>query len=150
MSATLLKGSCLCGNNRYTVPLRCCGDPQRIAHCHCVHCRKFHGAAFSTFWETSELTWTSCSSLSQYTAPETGAIRQFCSRCGSSLTFQSGAGSDSCIEFAIATLDSPSAGEDIGKQPLVEPDAHIFYSRKVPWLKFGDGLPKHEEDRPAS
>ena len=42
-----LKGQCLCGSIQYEIDKV---EP-KMAHCHCSMCRKFHGAAFSTFAE---------------------------------------------------------------------------------------------------
>ena len=38
-----VSGGCLCGNVRLTAT----GDPYRVGLCHCLDCRKHHGALFS-------------------------------------------------------------------------------------------------------
>jgi len=125
-------GSCLCGQVQYLVeeflPV--------IAHCHCTMCRKFHGAAFSTFAEVEKenLIWLSGQEhLTSYRA-ENGSIRQFCNLCGSSLVFISTYNEAAAtVEIAIATLDTGA--------PLF-PDAHIYTRSKVPWITLDDELPK--------
>ncbi|WP_438269521.1 GFA family protein [Neptunomonas phycophila] len=41
----MITGSCLCGNVSYEIS----GEVGDIVHCHCVTCRKAHGAAFRLF-----------------------------------------------------------------------------------------------------
>ena len=38
-----MKGGCLCGRVRYEIA----GDPLAVVTCHCTHCQKQSGAAFS-------------------------------------------------------------------------------------------------------
>ena len=108
----VLRGSCLCGGIRYEV------DPtvisKKLAHCHCKDCRKHCGAAFSTYAEvpiasirftsTSTSTSSEASKLMKSYTASNGSVRQFCSVCGSSLTFR-GASQTESIEFSLATLD---------------------------------------------
>lgn len=129
------KGSCLCGKVTYSVvrfgPM--------MAHCHCIDCRKFHGAAFSTFGEvkTNEFRWlTGQASLKTYVA-QNGSKRQFCEDCGSSMTFQP-ANHQAFIEVSLATLD--------GEQSI-SPDAHVFFDSRVAWLDVTDRLPKFAKSR---
>lgn len=129
-----LKGSCLCGKVRYRLDGIV---PDRVAHCHCIHCRKFHGAAFSTFVQPLSWRWTSGVELIQaYVLEDNGATRQFCCMCGTSLTFQ---GKDGPIEFALATAD--------GKVDHIAPDAHVFVDRRVPWFVIRDDLPQYARAR---
>ncbi|TRY33236.1 GFA family protein [Aliiglaciecola sp. M165] len=131
----MYRGSCLCGKITYAVvrfgPL--------MAHCHCTDCRKFHGAAFSTFGEAkcSEFEWlTGKDILKTFIAPN-GSTRQFCSHCGSSLTFQPANHRD-IMEISVASLD--------GEHSL-SPDAHVFCRSKVSWITLEDGLPKFASSR---
>ena len=149
-------GSCLCGKVKYHVTEL---SSTKMAHCHCSDCRKFHGAAFSTFGETKTLQWTAGQSteLSTFVAPN-GSRRQFCSNCGSSLTFRSKDAPPGTIEFALSTLDHDEAGRETsdhqadpqikGNEFILRPDAHVFVSSKVPWINIdGDGLDQHSRDR---
>ena len=130
-------GSCLCGAVRYEVT----EFEPHIGHCHCTMCRKFHGAAFSTFGEVKleNLHWLSGhEQLKSYTAPNR-TVRQFCDTCGSSLVFISPYNQElGTVEVAIATLEDGSG---------LKPDAHIYTSSKVPWLDIVDGLPRYKEYR---
>jgi hypothetical protein len=140
-----LKGSCLCGRLKYRVESI---DSSQMAHCHCSDCRKFHGAAFSTFLETSipSFTWidTNPDNIQSYVGSN-DARRQFCKHCGSSLTFcpQSSQNFD-CIEIAIATLDEDS---QMKLFEIARPDAHLFCNSKVPWYDLNDSLPKFSRSR---
>ena len=52
----ILEGSCLCGRVRY----RAAAPWGEMDNCHCIHCRKSHGAAFATYIEarTGGFEWT--------------------------------------------------------------------------------------------
>ena len=135
MNEQWIKGSCLCGEIQFRIR----NPYPQLAHCHCEDCRKFHGAAFSTFAEVSgeNLEMIDPSNhLKTFTA-DNGSRRSFCGNCGSSLLFQ-GREQVPNIEIAIATLDSTCN---------FEPDAHIFYSQKVSWFEPGDELPKIHRNR---
>lgn len=129
-------GQCLCGQIQYEVSQ----IEARMAHCHCAMCRKFHGAAFSTFAEAKaeHFKWLTGEDKLQSYVADNGTRRQFCSVCGSSMTFASADNDSSSIEFALATLD-----EDIE----VFPDAHIHTESKVAWISLCDDLPQYLKDR---
>ncbi len=128
------KGSCLCGKIAFSVsefePL--------VGHCHCTMCRKFHGAAFSTFVEVKleHLTWLRGESeFSSYQA-ENDTVRQFCQHCGSSLMFISSFNQKAkTVEVALACFDT---------EPPVSPDAHIYLASKVSWYSPSDDLAKFQ------
>lgn len=127
------KGSCLCGEITFEVdhfePI--------IGHCHCTMCRKFHGAAFSTFAEVKveNLHWLTGKSLLASYQADNKTIRQFCKNCGSSLLFES-----SYNRKANTTEISLAAFDELAN---VSPNAHIYTESKVDWLKLADDLPQH-------
>lgn len=133
------QASCLCGKITFSVSQF---EPN-IAHCHCTMCQKFHGAAFSTLAEVklANLTWLSGQKfINQYSA-ENETIRQFCSCCGSSLTFESKYNrQDHTLEVALALFDEISAE--------IKVTAHIYVRSKAVWFKYSDELPKFEQFRP--
>ena len=45
MSETIHKGSCACGQ----VLVKARGEPYRVGVCHCLTCRKAHGAPFNFY-----------------------------------------------------------------------------------------------------
>jgi len=130
------RGTCLCGSIQYEVDQI---EP-RMAHCHCSMCRKFHGAAFATLGEAkaANFRWLKGENLLANYEAENGTVRQFCKKCGSSMTF---AASDDCgklIEFALGTLDD---------EVELTPDAHIFLESKASWVKVCDELPQYQAGR---
>jgi hypothetical protein len=138
-TADILYGSCLCGRVGYRVPRNSVAS--QMAHCHCVDCQKFHGAAFSTFAETDHFEWVKGEQdhLRTFVLPSNGSIRQFCQTCGSSLTFRGK--NQTTIEFALATLDTPFND--------AVPDAHLFCKSQLSWtpISESDGLPRYSGGR---
>jgi hypothetical protein len=129
-----MKGSCLCGRNRYEVDRFI----PHATHCHCTLCRKFHGAAFATYGvaERAEFRWLSPGDeLAEY-IDSNGNRRGFCKHCGSSLTFQA-SGEDTTIDIALGTLD---------EAPGLSPSAHIHVASKADWVEICDGLPQFPDD----
>ena len=87
-------GGCLCGNVRIITS----GSPYRVGLCHCLDCRKHHGALFhaSAIFPADAVTITG-----RY---EDYLGRYFCPRCGSSIC----ARSDDEIEVNLGSLDDPN------------------------------------------
>ena len=130
-------GSCLC--KAITFQVEKFQGP--VGHCHCTMCQKFHGAAFSTFVETKQrdLHWLSGKELLKEYRAENGAVRSFCSCCGSSLLFESLFNrEDNTIEIALAAFD---------KLEPVHADAHIYVESKADWFEINDNLPKFKQFR---
>ena len=86
-------GSCLCGDVRIVAS----GHPYRVGICHCLDCRKHHGALFyaAAIFPGSAVTVTG------ETRDHQG--RRFCPRCGSSVFAVSG----DEIEISLGCLDEP-------------------------------------------
>jgi hypothetical protein len=68
-------GGCLCGNVRLVAS----GRPYRVGLCHCLDCRKHHGALF----HASAIFPQDAVTIDGETRDYTG--RHFCPRCGSSV-----------------------------------------------------------------
>lgn len=133
---SVYKGQCLCGSIKYEVNK----IEERMGHCHCSMCRKFHGAAYATLGEAKKdnFRWSSGQELLQSYHADNDTTRQFCSQCGSSMTFADANDDGELIEFTLGTLDS-----DIN----LKPDVHIFVSSKSNWLDIEDDLPQFEDGR---
>ena len=123
-SPETLRGTCLCGEVRFAVspPTLWCG------HCHCGMCQRAHGAAF--------VTWVGCSServtiegepLSWH-GSSVGARRGFCSRCGSSLFFESERWPGE-THITLANFADP-----IDRAPAGD----AFFETHVSWFEFPD------------
>ncbi|AZV76721.1 GFA family protein [Parasedimentitalea marina] len=86
-------GGCLCGNVRIVAK----GRPYRVGICHCLDCRKHHGALFYASAVFPQDAVTIEGELRDY------AGRYFCPHCGSSVFAQS----DDEIEVHLGALDAP-------------------------------------------
>lgn len=135
-AVTPLTGQCLCGSIQYEVDRI---EPN-MGHCHCSMCRKFHGAAFATFGEAlkENFRWIKGEALLVNYDAENGTRRQFCRKCGSSLTFAPTVGEQKVVEFSLGTLDSPIEQK---------PDANIFVAFKANWFDIDSGLPSFHSGR---
>lgn len=119
-------GGCLCGKVRMTAA----GNPLRVGLCHCLDCRKHHGALFyaAAIFTTDAVTITG----------ETQSFegRHFCPTCGSSVFAES----DGEIEVHLGALDAPD---------LFTPTYEIWTRRRAAWLPEFPGIAGFEQDRNA-
>ena len=86
-------GGCLCGDVRLVAS----GRPDRVGICHCLDCRKHHGALFYAAAVFPERAVAVEGKTRDY------AGRHFCPRCGSTLI----ARSPGEIEVHLGALDAP-------------------------------------------
>jgi hypothetical protein len=127
-------GGCLCGEIRFQV------EPATnwCSHCHCSLCRRAHGAGYVTWFgaDVEKFTLTEGEkSLTWYrSTPE--ARRGFCSRCGSTMFFQSERWPDE-MHVVLAAMDAPIDRE---------PGAHVFVDSATDWVSIEDGLPRFGGD----
>jgi len=91
--AKQVTGGCLCG----AVRIVAVGAPYRVGLCHCLDCRKHHGALFyaAAMFPADAVTITG--KTSEY------AGRFFCPLCGSSIFARSG----DEVEVHLGSLDAP-------------------------------------------
>ena len=117
-------GGCLCG----AVRLVARGEPYRVGVCHCLDCRKHHGALFhaSAIFPAAAVT----------VSGETGEFRgrHFCPRCGSSVFSVSG----DEVEVHLGTLDAPDQ---------FRPTYELWTVRREAWLPAFPGTRRYERDR---
>ena len=127
-----LSGGCLCGSIRY----ESAAAPERVSHCHCEQCRKATGAVAATFarFERAAVSWQG--ELARFDSSEF-AWREFCPRCGSTLTFNFVESPD-IVYIAVGTLDEPA------RTPA---ERHSFLSSKLEWLHLDEHLPGSEHWR---
>jgi hypothetical protein len=102
-------------------------------------CRRASGALFVS-WATvdrSAFAWKT--DEPSYFRSSRHARRSFCSKCGTSLTWESYADGrlTESIDLAIGSLDDPNA---------VSPTEHIWAAEQVGCLRFADGLPRRAGD----
>ncbi len=124
-------GRCLCGAITYEFT----GDPLWRAHCHCASCRKQTSSPMTSFFCVSldNFVFTSERPAAFNSSP--GVTRKFCRQCGSPIAYQSVARPDQ-IDIYACTLDDL---EDF------EPEYHVFWDERVPWLNIEDELEKKED-----
>lgn len=106
-----ITGGCLCGRVRITAT----GRPYRVGLCHCMDCRKHHGALFhaSAIFPQGAVTITG--------ETRSHAGRHFCPICGSPLFGQTG----DEIEVNLGTLDAPDQ---------FQPTYELWAIRRESWL----------------
>lgn len=120
-----VSGGCLCGKVRIVAP----GTPRRVGLCHCLDCRKHHGALFhaSAIFLRSEVTVEG--EVRDYQG------RFFCPHCGSSVFSVS----DDEIEVHLGTFDAPD-------QFL--PTYELWTIRREAWLPAFPLEERFDRDRP--
>lgn len=120
------EGGCLCGAVRVIAT----GRPDRVGLCHCLDCRKHHGALFYAAAIYPE----GAVQITGETAAYNG--RHFCPRCGSSVFAVSG----DEVEVHLGALDMPDQ---------LSPDYECWTSRREAWLPAFPVAQRHDRDRKA-
>ncbi|WP_312955684.1 GFA family protein [Stutzerimonas nitrititolerans] len=117
-------GGCLCGDVR----LLASGRPYRVGVCHCLDCRKHHGALFfaAAMFPLEAVT------IEGETRDYVG--RHFCPRCGSSVFALSG----DEIEVHLGALDAPDQ---------LLPTYECWTLRREAWLPPFSLAEHYERDR---
>ncbi|MFP1630845.1 GFA family protein [Zhengella sp. ZM62] len=117
-------GSCLCGSVRIEAE----GSPYRVGLCHCLDCRKHHGALF----HASAVFPLYAVTIQGETRDYGG--RFFCPRCGSTLFGMSG----DEIEINLGSLDAPDQ---------FRPTYELWTIRRESWLPPFPLANRYERDR---
>ena len=123
-------GSCLCGAVKYQID----GRLGRTYYCHCSRCRKTSGSAFAANAVISPAQFGVVEGehlLASFTSSN-GAIRTFCSRCGSPLVVRLG----DQMRLRLGSLDTP-INTSVGM--------HIFVASKADGHRIIDDLPQYDE-----
>ena len=119
-----ISGGCLCGRLRLVAT----GQPYRVGLCHCLDCRKHHGALFSA----SAIFPQDAVSIEGETRHYAG--RAFCPHCGSSVFARTG----DEIEVHLGALDTPSH---------LPPTYESWVIRRERWLPPFPLARRYERDR---
>ena len=120
-------GGCLCGNVRIVAR----GLPYRVGICHCLDCRKHHGALFQTAAVFPE------DAVTIEGVPREYAGRFFCPRCGSSVFGRSGHE----IEVNLGSLDATDQ---------LAPTYELWTVRRESWLPPFPLERRYDRDRDAT
>ncbi|WP_112944439.1 MULTISPECIES: GFA family protein [unclassified Rhizobium] len=120
-------GGCLCGRVRFTAS----GAPYRVGICHCMDCRKHHGALF----HASAIFPEDAVRVEGETGDYNG--RFFCPRCGSPVFGRSG----DEVEVNLGSLDS---------KDQFQPSYELWTIRREGWLPAFPLKHRYEHDRDAA
>ncbi|RFC64915.1 MULTISPECIES: GFA family protein [Mesorhizobium] len=117
-------GGCLCGDVRFVAT----GKPYRVGVCHCLDCRKHHGALFHASAIFPETAVTIEGETRDYKG------RHFCPRCGSSVFSRS----DGEIEINLGSLDDTNQ---------FTPTYELWIIRREAWLPEFPIKRRYQQDR---
>jgi len=120
--------ACFCG----AVTAEMHGEPFWIAYDHDDDCRKALGSPL-TIWvgyRPDQVVLTGETPKPFSKTP--GVVRTFCPECGTSVSYWDD-GLDEELYLAIGFLNNPER---------FPPQAHAFWSMKLPFVEFGDELPR--------
>lgn len=121
---THVTGSCRCGAVRLVAE----GQPYRVGICHCMHCRKQHGAMFHASAIFPEAAVTVSGEVRDFNG------RFFCPTCGSHVFGRSG----DEVEVNLGALDAPDQ---------FTPTYELWITRREGWLPEFPGLRRFAGNR---
>ena len=117
-------GGCLCGALRFTA----IGTPYRVGICHCLDCRKHHGALFHASAIFAETAVTVTGETRNFQG------RHFCPTCGSPVFGRTG----DEIEVNLGALDAPDQ---------FRPTYELWTIRREGWLPEFTGMRPYVQNR---
>jgi hypothetical protein len=125
----MVEGGCACGAFRF----RATGQPIRVGMCHCMTCRRVHGAPFGAYAIFPRDAVEMSGRVETWASSEAGR-RHFCPVCGSV----------AYMEFVThGEVDLPlGAFDDTGR---FEPQYELWSKHREPWLPHV--RPEYEEER---
>jgi hypothetical protein len=126
-----IKGGCLCGSVRY----ESVSEPVMSVVCHCTHCQKQSGSAFSVnvVVPATDFKVTSQTLATFGDAGDSGMAvrRHFCNRCGSPVYTELEA-TPGMVAIKAGTLDDPAS---------INPQVHMWRSAAQAWVPVsGDAI----------
>ena len=124
---TPFAGGCLCGDVRFVAT----GAPHRVGICHCLDCRKHHGALFYA----AAIFAQEAVAIEGETRDYRG--RHFCPRCGSSVFARCG----DEVEVHLGSLDAPDQ---------LVPTYECWSVRREAWLPPFPTTRCYERDREST
>jgi hypothetical protein len=127
----MAKGGCHCGAVRYEVQ----GEPKHVALCHCSDCRRSAGAPMVSWAAFAEEDFTLSQGDITVFNSSGSALRGFCPKCGSGLTYRNADYLPGIVDIQSATFDDPNA---------FAPQAHIQTAERIAWMEDAHHLPSFE------
>ena len=135
-----IAGGCLCGAIQYTSS----AEPVMVAACHCTHCQRQSGAAFSVNVgiPKGSLQFTSGKTAIFKDTGSSGlpVLRHFCSGCGSPI-FSDVAATPKLDWLKAGTLDDAS---------WVKPVANIWCQSAQHWVVYPEGVARFPQTPPGN
>jgi hypothetical protein len=133
MAEILHKGSCACGQVR----IEARGEPYRVGVCHCLTCRKAHGAPFNFYAVFPPEAVTVAGDI--ITFASSGKVRRHaCASCGTQV--YSTYGREDELYVYPGSFDEPG---------LFAPTYELWIIRREPWLPaFPSVKHRYEKGRP--
>lgn len=126
-----LQGGRQCGAVRYEIS----GEPQHVALCHCIDCRKSAGAPAVAWAAFAEDEFTlKLGELTTFNSSGS-AMRSFCPRCGTGIAYRNADMLPGIVDIQAATLDDPDA---------LPVQAHIQTAERIGWMANAHELPQFE------
>lgn len=119
-----MQGGCLCGRVRYTIAV----DPLATIVCHCTHCQKQGGSAFSVNLVVPAAAFRQSGEDAVYLDTGDSGLpvhRHFCPACGSPILSRLEI-MPGVLAVKAGTLDDPSS---------VKPGLRAYAAREQAWLK---------------
>jgi hypothetical protein len=108
------------------------GEPFWVCYDHDDDCRRAIGSPL-TIWVGYPLeNFTVTSGTPKPFSKTQGVVRTFCTECGTSISYSDGRLRNE-LYLTIGFFDCPER---------FVPQAHAFWRMKLPWIKFGDALPR--------
>ena len=134
-----IEGGCLCGAVRYKSD----SEPVLTAICHCKHCQKQAGSAFSIVLAVprGSLAVTGAELKSYEDTTESGQYlyRKFCGNCGSPIISDAGLLPD-LLFIKAGTLDDAT---------WLKPEIQIWGTHQLPCAELKGGVPKVDGNPPT-
>jgi hypothetical protein len=126
-----MRGSCLCGQVKYSAR----AEPVLVAVCHCKHCQKQAGSAFTVVVGIPKSAVSIQGQLKTFN--DTGdsgqpVRRNFCPECGSTIISET-AGMPDIIFIKAGSLDDTS---------WLDPKIHVYCDSAQRWTPIPEGSQK--------
>ena len=130
-----LSGRCFCKAVSWSAK----SDILWAAFCHCEDCRRASSADYVSWLgvERGRVVWQGPRQFFQSSEKVT---RSFCGDCGAQMSFETSVFPEETHLYA-ASLENPK---------IYQPTAHLYWSERLPWVEFNDGLPKHQKGLQAA
>lgn len=114
------EGGCLCRAIRFIAE----GSAKWTGYCHCQSCRRHTGAPVAAYagFESDKVRFTQGTPAYYTSSP--GVRRGFCSRCGSTLSYE-GERWPNELHLHVGAFDDPAS---------LPPTGQAFAEERVPWL----------------